>query len=816
MDTILQDLRYGIRMLMKSPLFTTIAVLTLALGIGANTAIFSMVDSFLLRPLPVRAPYQLTVLTLEQNSKELQTEFSVADFDDIRNQTSNVFSEMMGYQFGLDGLSVNGKPDRILTNYVTGNYFQTLGLTPFLGRFTLPSEGKTPGADPVLVLSYSYWQTRFGADANVVGQKALIDGQPVTIIGVAPKGFRGMHSLLEAQGYLPFGMLSIEAYPSDFMTNRNSRNLNVVARLKPGVSLQQAQAALNVVAQRLSQQYPESDKGLALGVFSERLSRPEPSRDNPLPKISALFLVLAALVLVLACVNVANILLVRATVRQREMAIRAALGAARSRLIRQLLTESLLLGILGGAAGILLGMWASGLVSSINLKTQLPVRLEFGFDWRVFGYAFAAALFTGIVVGIVPALRASRRSLSETLHQGGRSVSSGRNRLRSALVVVQVGGSLMLLIVAALFTRSLQQAQRMNLGFDPANVLNVTMDPNEIGYNELQARAFYKELLQRLRALPGVQSASLAFSVPLGYYANGDTLQIEGYQPPPGQPPPSVLFNTVSTDYFKTLRVPMVSGRTFTDADDQKAQYVAIVNQTMAERFWPHQDPIGRQFKMASDTKHSVQVVGVAHDSVTRGRKIPEYFYVPLAQNFSSIATLQVRTAAAPEGMIAAVQKEIAALAPDLPVFDVQTMTQGLYTANGFLRFQLGAAMTGALGALGLILAIVGVYGVISYTASQRTHEIGIRVALGAQPADILKLIFGQGLLIVGIGVVVGLVAASAIARLVGNFLVGVKSTDPLTYAAVSIMLVTVALLACYVPSRRAMRVDPMQALRHE
>jgi predicted permease len=585
MDTILQDLRYGIRMLMKSPLFTTIAVLTLALGIGANTAIFSMVDSFLLRPLPARDPDQLTVLTLEQNNAVLQTEFSVPEFDDIRDQTSGVFSEMMGYQFGLDGLSVNGKPDRILTNYVTGNYFQTLGLKPFLGRFTLPSEGKTSGADPVLVLGYSYWQTRFGADASVVGQKVSIDGHPVTIVGVAPKGFHGVYSMLDAQGYLPFGMLSLEAtlYPSDFMTNRNMRNLDVVARLKPGVSIQQAQATLNVVAQRLSQQYPENEKGLALGVFPERLARPQPSRDNPLPKISALFLVLAALVLVLACVNVANILLVRATVRQREMAIRAALGAARSRLIRQLLTESLLLGILGGAAGILIGMWASGLVSSINLKTQLPVRLEFGFDWRVFGYAFAAALFTGIVVGIVPALRASRGSLSETLHEGGRSVSSGRNRLRSALVVVQVGGSLMLLIVAALFTRSLQQAQRMNLGFDPTNVLNLTLDPNEIGYNELQAREFDKELLQRLGALPGIQSASLAFSVPMGYYSNGDTLQIEGYQPPPGQPAPNVLFNAVTPDYFKTMRIPMVSGRTFTDADDQKAQYVAIVNQTMAE-----------------------------------------------------------------------------------------------------------------------------------------------------------------------------------------------------------------------------------------
>jgi len=819
MTSLWQDVRYGARMLLKNPGFTLIGVLTLALGIGANTAIFSMVDSFFLRPLPVKDPNQITVLAFQQKKGMLQDQFSVPDFEDIRNQTSGVFSDVMGYQLGLDGLSVNGKADRIMTNFVTGNYFSMLGVKPYLGRLIVPSEGKTPGADPVLVLAYSYWKTRFGGDPDIVGRKVSLDGHPFTIIGVTPEDFHGTNSLIEAQGFLPYGMSSIESfYPPDFMTSRTQRNISLYCRLKSGVSLAQAQAELNVVAQRLAQQYPESEKDLVLRVFPEKLSRPEPDPENTVLKISALFLALAAMVLVLACVNVANILLVRSTVREREMAIRSALGAARARLVRQLLTESILLALLGGAAGIVLGMWASGFLASINVQADLPLRFDFSFDWRVFGYAFAAALITGLLVGIVPALRASRGNLSEILHEGGRGMSAGRHRLRSTLVVAQVAVSLMLLIVAGLFTRSLANAQRTNLGFDPSHVLNMMMDPNEIGYSEAQSRAFYKALLERARAIPGVQSASIAFSVPMGYINNGDTIHIDGYQPPPGQPDPMVFYDMISPDYFKTMSIPMVSGRTFTDADGQNAQYVAIVNQTMANQFWPHMDPIGRQFKILGDPKHSVQIVGVAKDSRFHGLKRPikPFFYVPFAQNFSSIATLQIRTAVAPETMIPEMEKEIEKLAPDLPVFNVETMIQGLSTLNGLLSYKLGAGLTAALGSLGLILAIVGVYGVVSYTASQRTHEIGIRMALGAQPANILKMIFREGLLIVGIGVVVGLAGALALGRVLGRFFVDVSGTDPFTYAAVSLVLLSVALAACYIPAQRAMRVDPMVALRYE
>jgi predicted permease len=447
-----------------------------------------------------------------------------------------------------------------------------------------------------------------------------------------------------------------------------------------------------------------------------------------------------------------------------------------------------------------LGSWASSALGSIQLATDLPVRLDFGLDWRVFGYAFAAALLTG-VVGIFPALRASRSNLNEVLHQSGRGVVTGKNRFRNVLVMAQVGGSLMLLIVAGLFTRSLGAVQAKDIGFDPRHLLNASMDPAQIGYNEAQGRAFYENLLNRVRALPGVESASTANSVPMGYYTNSDNLSIEGYQPAAGEPPPHFVYNVISPDYFLTMRIKVLSGRTFTDADDQQAPYVAIVNDAMANKYWPRQNPIGRTFRIAADPKHTIHVAGVVRDSRYQGVTGPinPYFYLPLRQHYASnsLETLQVRTAGDPNRLRREIQRIIAGLAPELPIFDVKSMEQALYTLNGLLLFQVAAGLAAALGMLGLILAVVGVYGVISYAASQQTHEIGIRMALGARPGS------------------VGIAAALAAASLVGTFL-AVSPTDPLTYLSVSLILVLVALAACYVPARRAMGVDPMVALRHE
>jgi putative ABC transport system permease protein len=819
LDTFVQDVHFGSRVLSNNPGFTVVAVVTLALGIGVNTAIFSMVNSLLLRPMPVPNPEQITVISYQQGGGSVRTDFSYADFRDLRSQSASVFSGLAGYQLGLDGISINGKGERLLTGYVSGNFFLTLGLEPALGRLVLPSEGEVAKADPVLVLGYAYWKSHFGGDPRVVGSKVAVNGCPVTIVGVAPEGFHGPYALLEMQAYLPFGMLAIEGGPPDFMTDRRVRDVYIMARLRPSSDIQQAQQALNVVAGRLAAEYPNEDKGLTLRVFPEARARPNPDPENTIGVVSILFLCLAGLVLLLACGNVANILLVRATVREREMAIRTALGAGRVRLIRQLLTESILLALLGSAAGVALGCAGSAALGSIQLETDLPVRLDFGLDWRIFAYAVAAALFAGVVVGIVPAFRSSGGNLNAVLRTGGRGVARNRHKLRTTLVVAQVAGSLMLLVVAGLFARSLTAARRARLGFNPSHLLNLSMDPVEIAYSKQQGLEFFNELLLRVRAMPGVESASTAAFVPMGYINNADTVEIPGYQVPPGQPPVRVDGNGISTDYFQTLEIPLFRGRTFTEADNLKSHYVAVINEAMAKKFWPNQDPIGRNFRMSADLQHPLEIVGIVGDARYNGvtGAIRPYFYVPYQQHFDlfSLQTLQVRTRISPATMLPELQRAIGNLAPQLPVFDVKTMEQGLNTLNGFLLFQIGAGLAAALGILGLILAVVGVYGVISYATSQKTQEIGIRLALGARPADILKDVLGQGAVIVAFGLVVGLAAAFGAARLVADF-VTVSATDPLTYISVSLLLAFVALVACYVPARRAMRVDPMVALRYE
>jgi predicted permease len=818
-ETMVQDVRFGLRMLWKSPGFTAIAVLTLGLGIGANTAIFSMVNSFLLRPLPVKDADQITVLAMRLKKGPLQTQFSVPEYRDLQTQSISVFSDVFATALGEGGLTFNGKTEPIVVDYVSGNYFTTLAIQPVLGRFILPSEGDVTTVNPVIVIGYSFWQTRFGGDPNIIGKTVEYDGHPVTIIGVVPKEFHGLYAMADMQGYLPLGMQQLEStYDPAEPTNRADRNLLLYARLLPGVTVAQAQSAVDVIDQRLSQQYPKDDDGLAISVFLERFSRPDPDPSSGLLKVATLFLILAALVLILACVNIANFLLVRASARRREMAIRTALGGSRTRLIRQLLTESILLALCGGIAGILLGLAGSHFLSSIHVGTTLPVLLDFHLDWRVFGYAFAAAMLTGLLVGIVPALRASRRGIMEALRDGGRGTTGARSRLRSVLVVAQVGGSLMLLIVAALMARSLNHAQRSDLGFDPRHVLNLTMDPGDIGMKKQQGLGFYNRLLERLQAMPEVASASVAFSVPMGYYDNYDWPVVQGYEVPEGAPKPVAGFNTVTPDYFRTMAIPLLEGRAFTKADIESAPWVAIISEKMAKRFWPNESAIGHEFRMASIPNRSLRIVGVVKDSRTTGMLGPirEYFYVPMAQQYTSLATLQVRTAGAPENMTAAIREQIASLAPTMPVFDVHTMLAALYTVNGFLLFQLAAVLAAVLGSLGLILALVGVFGVISFTVSQRVNEIGIRMAMGAAQASILRMILRQGIWIIATGLLAGVLLAVAIARLVGNFIVGISPYDPLTYISVSGALCAVALLACYLPARRATRVDPVVALRYE
>jgi len=819
-ETSLQDIRFGLRMLGKNLGFTAMAVLTLGLGIGANTAIFSMVNSFLLRPLPVKNPEQITVLAMQLKKGELQTSFSYPEFEDLQKQSSSVFSDVIAMELNVGGLTLNGKAEPIVVYDVSGDFFTALGVKPFLGRFILPSEGSVTALNPVIVLGYSFWQSRFGGDPGIVGKTVLYDGRPVTVIGITPREFHGVSALVDIQGYLPLGMQQVDSsYEQDMPTNRGLRNLALFARLNPEVSLQKAQSGLDVIGDRLAKENPKTEEGMTISVFPERFSRPGPDPDRPVLKVSVLFLVLAALVLILACVNIANFLLVRATARQREMAIRTALGGTRLRLMRQLLTESVLLALCGGVAGMLFGLAGSRALSSIgHLATTLPVLLDFHLDWRVFGYAFGAALVTGLVVGIVPALRGSRLGVIQAIRDGGRTMTGSRSRLRMVLVAAQVGGSLMLLIVAGLMIRSLNHAQRSDLGFDPRNVLNFTLDPNEIGYSRQQGLQFYTQLLERIESMPGVEAAGVAFSVPMGYYNDSDWVEVPGYEVPHGQAQPITAYNIVTPGYFRTMRIPLLEGRDFTKADVENSAWVAIVNETMARKFWPNQSAIGHEFKVAGDHLHSLRVVGVVKNSRTQGLVGPirEYFYQPFAQGYTSLAVLHVRTTFAPETMIASIRQRVASLAPSMPVFDVHTMLEALYTINGFLLFQLAAALAGILGALGLILALVGVFGVISFSVSQRTNEIGIRMAMGAAEASILRLILRQGVWIISAGLLSGIALAVAISRMVGDFVPGVSPYDPLTYVCVTAILAAVALFACYVPARRATRVDPMIALRYE
>lgn len=823
MRSLLQDLRYALRAFLKSPWFAVLAIVTLALGIAVNTTIFSVINGFLLRPLPVSHPEQLAVLSLKQGGDAALLRFSYLDYVDLREQTSTSFKDIAGYQITLSGLTSDKVGDHALVTRVTGNYFSMLGIQPALGRLILPTEGQTPGSDPVIVLGYSYWLKRFAGDKEVVGKRVELGGHAMTIIGVAPKNFHGTYYIVNSDVYIPLSADIAEVGETpvhDSYTHRDDRRLTLMGRLLPGSSLMQAEAALNVVAQRISTQHPDTDKAISVRAFPENRVRPDPDPDNTLTALSVAFMALAGLVLLVACFNVTNVLLARATSRQREMAIRSALGAGTARLVRQFLTESLLLAGLGAGLGLLLTVWATQFLSSVSFGTDLPIQIDLLPDARVYLFAMAMAALTGVIVGVFPALRVARRDVSAVLHEGGRGSSDGRRRqfVRSTLVIAQVAGSLVLLIVAGLFIRSLRKTESVYLGFNPDSVLDFSLDVRQAAYGETQGRTFYRELESRVRNLPGVVSVGQAFSVPMGVVSSSDAVTIEGQHLEAGQLPPSVGFNTVNPAYFEALRIPLQRGRLFTDADDGKAPQVAIINQTMAKKFWPEQDPIGKRFSSNGAAGPFFEVAGVVQDGKYQGviEDPQPYFYRSLSQSYMPMRTFHVRTSVPPEQLKMQVQEQVRALAPTLPISQLESMNEALQGVNGFLLFRLGAQLTGAMGILGLILAVVGVYSVASYTASQRTQEIGIRMAVGATPRHILTMVLRQGFWKVAIGIVVGLAAAFAGTRVLAGQFYGVSPSDPLTYAGVALLLVIVALFACWVPAYRATRVSPLVALRIE
>jgi macrolide transport system ATP-binding/permease protein len=820
-ETLFQDLSYGMRMLKKSPSLTAIIVITFVLGIGVNTAIFSVLNGWLFRPLPVQAPEQIDVLAFSQQHDG--SNFSYADLLDFRNQ-SDAFSDLFAYGLSVAGLSANGRPREFAYSSVTGNYFSALGVRPAVGRFFLPGEGETRGSPLLVVLGNSYWQKNFSSDTGAVGKQVLVNGQPATIIGVTPKDFHGTFFAFDMDGYLTLNAMAMDKESSQFWTDRRDRRLIVLGRLKPNLSTSQAAISSDIAAQRLAAQYPSTNKDVTIRVIPERLARPAVFVSSFVPVIAGLFFILAGLVLLLACMNVANILLARSAARRREMAIRSALGAGRGRLMRQMLTESLLLSLLGGTVGVLFGKWsisASGsALHSVTTTTNFAYKMDCSLDWRVFSYTLAAAILTGVLVGLLSALRASPADVNEVLQGSGRDGSSSRSgsRIRSALVVVQVAGSLILLIVAGLFVRSLRHTEQMYLGFEPDHVLNVMLDPHQIGDDEIRAKAFYRELEDRARTMSGVQSVSLSFAVPLGIPGHVGFISAEGHPVRAGQQPPETSFNSVDPAYFATMRIPILRGRTFTESDNDTAPQVAIVNQTMAKKLWPNDNPVGKRFRWTGESGPYVEVVGVAQDGqyFFLSPDSRPYFYLPLAQNFSSRLSLQIRSSSPPESLILAVQEQVRALSPDLPIIDLSTMQQTVRGLGGLFVFRLAASLAAALGFLGLSLAVVGVYGIVSFGMIQRTRELGIRVALGASRKDILKLALGSGFPLISAGVILGVVSAWTSTHAMRKLLIGVTGSDPATYAAAVAAISAVALLACWIPARRATKMDPLIALRYE
>jgi predicted permease len=819
MGSVFQDVKHGFRQLQRSPGLAAVAILTLALGIGATTAIFGIINSWLLKPLPVPHPGQITVMTQEQ-SGSLLTQFSLPDVRDYSEQRGP-FADIFACAPGLVGLTADRRTDQVFINYVTGNYFSALGLKPYLGRLILPSEGQTPGADPVFVLGYDYWKSRFNGDQGIIGKTVTVNGNAVTVVGVTPPDFHGTTTFVDTQAYMPISMSTVApSLGKSIWTDRKTRFLTMLGRLKAGASVGEAEAAMNVVAARLAAQYPDTDRGYTIYVYPEPMARPpEAHQFAKQGLIAMLFFALGAMVLLVACFNVASMLIARALGRRREMALRVSLGAGRGRLLRQTLAETLVLALVGGGAGLLLGGWLTGLMNLLPVGGTIPIRLDINFDWRVYAFTFLICLATGVIVGLAPAFRAFHANPNEELREGSSRLSGGirSGRLRRALVVTQLAGSLVLLIVAGLFVRSLGKAETTNPGFDPHGVFDLTMNPPEIGYTKEQTDQFYKRVLDRVRAMPGVESAAFAFDIPFSYYHEDASVYVEGRTLEPGKHPPEVFFNRVTPGYFSTMRVSILRGRSFTNADDAGAPPVAVINQAMAELYWPGQDPLGKRFR-TSDKGPWISVVGVAGNAsyIFVSFRDRPYYYLPLEQSYVGIRTLQIRSSLALQSLGLQIQNEIRSIDPLVPTFDVEPLTTVIQGPNGFMLFRLGAAVAGGLGLLALVLAVVGLYGVVSYTVGQRRHEIAIRMAIGATSREIFADVLSGGGRMVAAGWVIGLLLAALVARAASGILMGVSSLDPLTYIAASLALGLVTLLACYLPARRATRVDPATALRYE
>ncbi len=799
MDTLLHDMRYGARMLLKNPGFAVVAIIALALGIGANAAIFSVVNTVLLRSLPYDDPDRLMVLRETKLPQFPEFSVSPGNFLDWQKQNT-VFEKLAAINGSAYNLTSDAEPERLRGARVSAGLFEMLGATPALGRTFLDEEDQ-PGQN-VAILSSALWKRRFNSDANIIGQSIALSATSYTVIGVMPPTFQFPDR--DTELWTPVGFAAAQAQ------QHGAHYLSVIGRLKPGVTRDQASTEMSAIAGRLAEQYSDSNAGWDVNVV--------PMQQYDVRDIKPALLILlgaVALVLLIACANVANLLLARATARQKEIAIRTALGASRWRVVRQLLTESVLLAIAGGAVGLLLALWGTDLLLALA-PLDLPRVKDVALDSRVIAFTLSVTLLTGIIFGLVPALQASRPNLNETLKEGGRGTTGGHHRVRGSLVITEVALALVLLVGAGLLIRSFYRIQQVNPGFNIRNAMAVTVSlPGKKYPQPDQLVAFYTQLIERVSGLPGVVSAGATQSLPIqGDYLLG--FNIQGRPPDPPGEDKSTNYYAVTPDYFKAMGIPLVRGRVFTDQDRKDTPRVAIINEEMAKKYFPDEDPIGKGINVTNGPETFREIVGIVRDVKQYGPAQPTTLqtYEPFLQNPFSGMTLVVRTEGNPTALTSAIRSQVLAIDKDQPIARTRPLEQVVSESVAKQRFAM--LLLGTFGAVALVLAAVGLYGVMSYAVTQRTHELGIRMALGARTGDVLRLVVGQGMTLALVGVGIGLGGAFVLTRLMANLLFATGATDPLTFAGISVLLAGVALGACLVPARRAVKVDPMVALRYE
>jgi predicted permease len=818
LDTLWRDLRFALRSLRKRPGFTIVVVLSLALGVGANTAIFSLVDGIIFRPLPVPDPGGLVTIDIAASRLTSFGASSYLDWVDLstRSKSFQALSTRQDMSAGLNpaGVVPDGKPQVVWGQLVSGNFFSTLGVQPELGRAFLPEEDQTPGKYPVMVISYSLWKRLFAGNREIIGKQVQLSGHSFTIIGVTPKSFSGADLWFRPEVYLPMMMTAaVSPEGSDTLTHRSYRGCTLLGRLKAGVTIAQAQAEMNVIMSALEREYPDSNKDTVAIVRTEMSRRLQGGSTTP----AAILMGLVVLVLMMACANVASLMMARGSSRVREISMQLALGASRAILVCQFLTESAVLAILGGASGIVLAAACIKGFASLLPYSIAPAGPDFHLDTRVLGCAAFASIAAVFLFGVAPAFMAVKegRSAAITRGAGGRSHSAVARRI---LIGGQVALSVLLLAAGGLFLKAFWQAQRADLGFNPDHMLLVFVDPSLQGYKDERATHLNQQILERVSTLPGVTSATLAGNVPFLSGGSWD-LSIDGYTSAGGEKFVDTNTNQIGPNYFATMQIPLLSGREFTARDTEKAPQVAIVNETLARTYIVGKDSLDKALGHILRLRDNVplQIVGVVKDSSNGGigQPAPPVFYLPNLQQGSSRATIQLRTKGDPTALVSLVREQISAVDAEVAPVSVLTMSDA-FSSNGLFLFRMVAMLGGAFGLIALSLAIVGLYGVVSFVVGRRTQEIGIRMALGAPRGNVLRMILANGISLAITGVVIGMVGALAAAPLMRGLLNGVNPRDPLTFVAIALILLTATSVASWIPARRATRVDPNVALRCE